>query len=333
MLAIDAMSQMAQNTGVEAAVFGRYYFYLAPEIIYRMIPVAGLVSTVMTLATLQRGSELIALFSIGMSLSRICVPIVIGVSFNCAAALYLSDQILPRFAMQKRMIYYNEIKKNPSLYSTVKTDRIWYRSKDMIFNIKTLNEKTNKAQGLSLYFLNSNWDLVQMIVAKEADLQGTKWILHHGTVTIFSEDSSFPLTSKFTQKTIVMGEDAQDLSSRANTAEILSLAELSSYIERNKEAGLDTVRYEVDYHSKYGFALAGLVMALLGIPFSIGKARSGGLMLNIGICIALVFAYWVFYSSALTLGNHGQIPPVVAAWIPNVVFTAFALISLRQLRR
>jgi lipopolysaccharide export system permease protein len=276
MMAVDAMANMVQYTDVPGSVWLRYYGYYLPEILYRMIPVASLMATIMTISVLQRGNELVALFSVGMSLTRIAAPILIWVLLLCGSVLYLSDQILPSFAKNKNYIFYHQVRKNPSLYSTVKTDRIWYRSKDMIFNIKTLNEKAQKAQGLTLYFFNDAWDLIQMMTAEEVDLLGSQWVLNKGSVTLFSEESSFPLTSRFETKTILMGEDAKDLSSSANTADILSLSELSKFIDKNREAGLDTVSYEVAFHSKFGFALAGLVMSLLGLPFSVGKARSGG---------------------------------------------------------
>lgn len=122
-----------------------------------------------------------------------------------------------------------------------------------------------------------------------------------------------------------MSEDAKDLSSTANTADVLSLQELSDFIARNKAAGLNTISYEVDYQSKYGFAIAALVMTLVGIPFSVGRARSGGIMLNVGICLGLVFFYWIFYSSALTLGKHGHLTPVISAWLPNLAMALFGL--------
>lgn len=332
-IAIDAMSMMVQYGGASGTAWFKYYSYVVPEVIYRMIPVACLLATIMTISTLQKGNELVALFSVGMSLFRIAIPIIVWVLICCGFVLYLSDQLLPRFSKEKNFVLYHEIRKNPSLYSTVKTDRIWYRSKDTIFNIKTLNDKSHKAQGLSLYFFNPDWDLVQIVTAEEVDLLGSQWLLKNGAVTIFSEDSSFPMTSRFTEKTIIMGEDAKDLSSTANTSESLSLSELSAFIDKNKEAGLDTISYEVDYHAKYGFALAGFVMTLLGIPFSVGKARSAGIMMNVGICMGLVFAYWIFYSSALTLGNHGEIPPLMAAWVPNLGFSALAIFALWRLKR
>ena len=127
-----------------------------------------------------------------------------------------------------------------------------------------------------------------------------------------------------------MSEDAKDLSASANTADVLSLDELNGFIKRNKEAGLDTMTYEVDYYSKYSFALAALVMTIVGIPFSVTRARSGSAMMNVGICLGVVFLYWTFLSSALTLGKHGTISPIVAAWVPNLVMAFFGVLAIRR---
>ena len=328
LLAIDSMSMLMSWPGTPPEVFLRYYTYYLPEIIYRMVPVAGLLATIFTLSSLQRAGELVALFSLGLSLLRITVPMLISVMLLSAACLVASDQILPGMARMKNYTDYHEIRKRPWLYSMVKTNRIWYRSKDTIFNLKTLNEKTSRAQGLTLYYFNEGWNLIQMITAAEVELQGPTWKLFRGSVTVFTDDSSFPLTSDFKEKTITMGEDTKDISATANTSDVLSLRELSEFIKRNKEAGLDTIRYEVDYHAKYGFALAGLVMVLLGIPFAIGKARSGGLMANLGVCLGLVFGYWIMFSSALTMGYHGSLPPIAAAWAPNLIMGAFGLVMI-----
>jgi len=321
-LAIDALTFMVNYKNVAGSAIALYYAFSAPAIVYMMAPVACLLATVFTISTLNRNNELVALFSVGMSLVRVCAPILVWVAVISAGVFVLSDKILPSFANQKNYVFYHDITKNPSLYSTVKNEKIWYRSKDTIFNIKTLNEQTHKAQGLTLYYFNSNWDLIQMITAKEVDLVGQNWDLSDGSVTLFTEDSSFPLTSQFEKKTIVMTEDAKDLTSTADTSDVMSLEELSQFIKKNKEAGLDTVRYEVSYDSKYGFAFAAMVMSLLGIPFASGKARSGGTMINMGICLGLVLMYWILYSSGLALGNYGKIPPLLAAWTPNALTLA-----------
>ncbi|WII72277.1 LPS export ABC transporter permease LptG [Bdellovibrio sp. 22V] len=331
--AVDAMSTMVNYKGVTTTALLNYYLYSFPEIIQKLLPVACLMGTILTLSSLNKANELVALFASGMSLLRISLPVLSWVVMVSAVGYWATDRVLPKTMKEKNYIFYYDIKKEPHRFSTIKTDKIWYRSKNSIFNIQTLNAKGDRAQGLTMYFFNEAWDLVQMITARDVEIKGAQWLLEHGAVTVFSKDSSFPLTSQFKKKNIVMAEDSKDLQSAGQTADMMSQKELKHFIEKNKNAGLDTVAYEVDYHAKISFAFAGLVMCLLGIPFSVGRARSGGTMLNIGICLGLVFAYYVFYSSGITLGQHGTVPPYIAAWAPNIVMSILALVLLKRLKR
>jgi lipopolysaccharide export system permease protein len=332
-LAIDAMSTMVSYKGIELGVLLRYYLYYLPEIYSKLLPVACLLATVLSISAMNKANEMVALFAAGMSLFRITLPLLLWVSLISGISFFALDRLGPAMARQKNFIFYNEIKKTPGLFSTVKTNKIWYRSKNAIFNIKTLSVKGDTAQSLTLYFFSPEWDLMQMITADKVELKGPTWNLIDGSVTLFTSTSSFPLTSQFKTKQIAMGEDAQDLQSSGQTSDMLSQSELSRFIDRNREAGLDTIRYQVDYHGKFSFAMAGLVMCLLGIPFSVGKARSGGSMMNAGIVILLVFVYWVLYSSSLTLGTHGHLNPVVAAWAPNFLMIGLAYFFMLRLKR
>ncbi|AGH96041.1 LPS export ABC transporter permease LptG [Pseudobdellovibrio exovorus] len=333
-LATDAMTTLVKYKEINTAVILQYYAVYAPEIIYRMLPIACVVGTVMTISSLNKGSELVALFASGMSLFRISRVIFLSIFVLSIFSYYLSDQLMPAFSRQKNFIYYNDMERTPGRFQTIKTNKIWYRSKNSIFNIKTLNTDGNKAQGLTLYFFNDKWDLVQMLTADSVLMNGRQWILKHGTVTVFDQSSSFPLNDRFVEKTIVMTEDAQDLRSTGQTSDLLTQAELSRFIAKNKEAGLDTIRYEVDFHTKFSFALAGLVMSLLALPFCVGQARGGGGMVkNVGISIGLVVVYWITYSTSQTMGQHGQLAPVLAAWMPNVAMMALGIFLLLRSNR
>ncbi|MBX2987296.1 MAG: LPS export ABC transporter permease LptG [Bdellovibrionaceae bacterium] len=332
-LAMDAMTTMVSYKGVSTSALMGYYLSYAPEVIRQMLPVASLLGAVLTLSTLNKANELVALFASGMSLLRVSASILVWVTVICVASYVMSDRLIPVTTRKKDFIFFTEIEKKPDRFSVVKTDRIWYRSKNTIFNIKTLNPDSSKAQGLTMYFFSDDWDLLQMLTAQTVEIQGKIWLLSDGSVTVFSADSSFPLTSNFKTKTLPMGEDSQDLTESGQSSNMLTQSELSRFIDRNREAGLDTLNYEVDYHARFGFAVSGLVMVLLGIPFSVGRARSGGIMMNLGIVLALVFGYWVLYSSALNLGKHGQLPPIAAAWLPNLLMAGLALFLLKRLKR
>lgn len=332
-LAIDAMSTLVSYKEASMSAVFQYYAYMSPEVIYKMLPIACLLGVVLALSNMNKANELVALFASGMSLFRICIPMLSGVLVISILGFLMSDRIMPTTTKKKNFVFYNEIKKKPDMFSMVKTDRIWYRSKNSIFNIKTLSADGKKAQGLTMYMFSDSWDLLQMMTAQQVSISGQNWLLNNGSVTVFTAESSFPLTSPFKNKTLIMSADSKDLQSSGQTSDMLSQDELKKFIDKNKEAGLDTVTYEVDFASKYSFSLAGLVMCLLGIPFSVGRARSGGTMMNVGICLGLVFLYYIFYSSSITLGQHGTMPPVVAAWVPNISMTGLAAWFIWHSRR
>ncbi|HND84212.1 MAG TPA: LPS export ABC transporter permease LptG [Pseudobdellovibrionaceae bacterium] len=331
-IAIDAMSTMMNFKGVPTEIFIQYYAYIIPEMVHRMIPIASVMGVVLTLGNLNKNNEMVALFASGMGLARIARPLMIGVLGFNIFSYFLADKVMPTFAKQKSFIYYTHIVKNPSLYSLVKTNRIWFRKQNAIFNIKTLSLDGKKAQGLTLYFFSDDWKLIQMMTAREVVMDKERWTLEDGSTTLFAAESNFPLTKDFTEKVISLGEDAKDLQDAGQTSEVLSQSELAEFIRRNKEGGLNTLRYEVDYYGKWAFSFAGLVMSLLGLPFSVGKARSGSASLNVGIVIGLVFLYWVLYSSSITLGQHGHLYPLFAAWAPNFLMSGLGLWLFRRAR-
>lgn len=331
-LAVDFIGSFARYQ-VSTGVLFRYYAYFLPQVIHQMFPVASLLATIFTLSHLNSSNELVALFSMGSSLARVSAPILVIVALTSVVFFWAGDRLLPSFAQKKSYVEYVEIKKKPGLYSTVKTNKIWYRSENVLFNIQTLNSKEATAQGLTLYYFDSTWRLIQMIKATSVKMKNEVWELSDGIITIFAEESKFPLTKSFEAKTVIMNEDVADLQSSAPSSDVQSVGQLRRFITKNKEAGLDTLGYEVDYHSKFGFAFAAFVMSLIGIPFSVSGQRSGGGFKNAGVCVGLAFGYWALFSSSPTLGRHGMFPPVVAAWGPNLLTVGFAVYLLIRLKK
>ncbi|MCB0350359.1 MAG: LPS export ABC transporter permease LptG [Bdellovibrionales bacterium] len=331
-LAIDFTStSMRFDVGLD--VLGRYYQSYIPIIIYQLMPVGALIGTLFTLSSLNRNNELIALFSLGISLARVSMPVLVMIGIISAMTFWVGDKLVPVFAQKKNYTFYVEMKKRPGLYSTVKKNKIWYRSDNTIFNIQSLNADQGRAQGITLYYFNDAWDLVQMVKAKTVIMRNTTWNLEDGTVTLFAEESSFPLTKSFAKKTLTVSSDLADIQAASPTSDALSIADLRRFIQKNKEAGLDTLQYEVDMHAKMSFAFAALVMSLMGIPFTVQRSRSGGNMLSIGVSIVTAFSYWVIFSASLSMGKHGSLPPIVAAWAPNIIMGGVATFFLLRLKK
>lgn len=333
-IVVHALSETLKGSGVSLESLTLYYVYSLPAIAYQFLPVAALTATLFTLSGMNSHNELVALFSSGMSLARVSAPILSMIAIISISFFAVGDWVMPIFNQKKNYIYFVEIKKQPGLYATVKTNRIWYRSGQVIFYLQTVNPEAKSAEGVAFYYMDNNWDLSQVIHANKLVQKGAVWDLNDGAITIFEGRNSFPMTKTFEHKAMdALEKDFFNVPSQAVSTDVMRLGELRSFIKRNKEAGLNTLRYEVDYQAKFGFAFASLVMAFLGVPFSARMNRSGGRAMSIGVTIAMAFGYWSLYSSGLTLGKYGYLPPFIAAWLPNIVtlvLTGFLVLRLRR---
>lgn len=328
---IDFMTQITRFD-VTLGTLGRYYGAYCFEIVYQFIPVAVMVGVVFTLSTLNKSRELTALFSLGMSLSRVLLPILFWVVGLVGLSFYIGDQVVPLAKKKRDYIYYVEMKKQPGLYSTVKTNKIWYKSDNIIFNIKLLDPEEKKAFGVTFYYFSPDWKLQQVISSKEALIDRAGWHLSSGTITLFVEDLNTPLVKTFEEKTVAMTEELADIQTTSSASDFLSFKELGRYIEKNKEAGLNMTAFEVDYWNKLSFPFTILVMALLGVPFVITHQRSGGMAKNIGLILLMTFSFWVLHSSSMSLGRHGQVPPFLATWGPNLAMIMATFFAFRWTR-
>ena len=289
----------------------------------QMTPPAVLLATVVTLSTLSRSNELVACYSIGIGLRQVMTIILSIVFMVCCLMLVMQDRVLPPFFRKQTTYFWREMKKRPDFFLDLKQDKIWYRSKNLIYNLRSFDVKSNTIHGMAVYVFDEQFNLVEVIDAKEASF-AKGWTLKDGTVTVFSPPDDFPLTSKFVTKELAIGETPKDFREIEKEVDALRLKELSRYIARIKETGTETRGFLVKLHSKISLSFIPLVMCILAIPFSTRSRREEGMGRDLGLCILITFFYWIFYSMSLSLGSKGSIPPILAAWLPSLVFSGIA---------
>lgn len=306
-----------------------YYAYFLPSILYQMIPVACVLGTVFTLSGMSKSNEIVALYSLGRGLLRIAMPVLMTVLVISGVSFWVSDQLLPSMNQRADYILFVDIQKKPGLFSTVKTNRIWFRSKNHLFNLQTFNPDKKRGEKATFYSFDEGWNLVQVTVARVLEVDGKRWKLTDGSTTLFAQESSFPLTQQFKTRHLQFEDTALDVTASSQLSEqSLPVKDLKRFIDKNRDAGLDTLRYEVGYHSKFAFAFAAFVMCFIALPFSVTMNRSGGKGKNIGITLGLVFIYWALFSSGLAVGKHGTFPPAAAAWAANILMGGLGCVLL-----
>lgn len=310
-----------------------YYNLLnVPSILVQMAPPSVLIGTVLTLSGLNRNNELTACFSIGVGLSRILVVVVSLVFLICCTMLILQDRILPPLYKTRTTYYWRTMKKRTDFFLDVKQNKIWYRSKNLIYNLRAFDSKTKSILGMTVYTFDGDFNLLQTVDAERATFTPNGWTLLNGTVTVFSKEDQFPQTQKFQEKGLLIAETPKDFQEIEKEVDGLRIKDLYRYIKRTQEAGTDTKSFEVKLWSRLSQSFIPLVMCFLGVPFSTRSRREGGAAKDLGMCLGFTFFYWLFYSIGLSLGTNGAVPPVVAAWLPSMIFAVIAagLIARQQ---
>ena len=297
-----------------------------PVVFMQMAPPAVLAGTVMTLSGFSRTGELTAFYSVGFGKTRIAATLGLVVLVLCGSLLVFQDRIAPLFVKKRTTYFWHVMKKRPDFFLDVKRDKVWYRSRNVIFNLRSFDASSRTIHGMAVYTLDEKFQLVQLIEARKAIHSRAGWELVDGTVTVFESGNAFPLSQHFDRKELPIQEKPKDFQEIEKEVDTLRLGELRSYIRRMQATGVNTRSFEVKFHSRIALCFIPLVMCWLGIPFSIGNRRSGGIGRDLSLALLVTFFYWLFYSISLSLVVNGALHPWLAAWLPTLIFTAVLVV-------
>ena len=94
--------------------------------------------------------------------------------------------------------------------------------------------------------------------------------------------------------------------------------------------GADNVKFlEVERHRRIAFPFATVILTIIGVAVSSRKTR-GGTGLHIGIGLSLSFAFILMMQISTTFATNGNLPPMLAVWIPNIIFSAVAYLLVKK---
>lgn len=331
-----------------------YLAYKIPMIIAQILPVALLLSVLVTFGLMGKYNELTALKSGGVSYYSLLKPVgVVGVVF--AVLLFMAAEIfVPVTAGEANAIWWKEVKKRAAVLSQEKN--IWLKEERRITHIKYYDRDQRAAFGITVYIFDRKFHLMERIDAgravyapeagtaekkassvrsREASKGGNglnpsgRWNFY-GMMKQVRDNASgqYQVTSEAGPVVLELGILPENLETVIKTSEEMGFVELYEYIRRIESEGYDATRYRVDLQAKLAFPFVCVILSLVGVGIA-GRANiRDGLPVGIAYGIGIAFLYWIFYSFCLSLGYGGMLPPVVAAWAADVLFLCFAVITL-----
>ncbi len=328
-LLIDVIADTFQNR-IKGKVVLQYLAFEQPQILFFMLPLATLMATLVNFAIFTKTSELTAAKAGGMSLYRLSVPVVLMGLLMSGACFALQEYVLP-YANRRAAELRDEIKKRPvESYNVL--DRRWMMGqKNQIYNYAFYDPARRRFNGLAVYrYSTEPFGLVERLYAREADWLASEgaWTFKEGWRRDFREGGK---VEEFVERKVPGIEGPSYFVKEERRSEQMTYLELARYVADMKQAGFDVVRLEVALQSKFAFPLAALVTVLIAIPFSFTPGKKGALY-GIGMAIGIGLTYYVTTRLFAFMGETAMLPPGIAAWAPNALFSIGALYGLFNVR-
>jgi lipopolysaccharide export system permease protein len=328
---VDLFEKLSRflQANVGADVIVGYYLFRLPKIFTEVLPVAVLLACLLSLGGLARNNEVLAMKMGQIGALRIALPcIAVGLAASLIAWATV-EYIAPRASERALNIERTEVRRLPAHRITRDSD-IWYRAQDDRFvHISLIETQSGTIRGMSVFELSPNFNLLRRIDAREASFGPQDWTVRDGFQ--LELDTNPIRITPFKQMALSLKEGPEEFARVARSPEEMSYVQLRQYIDRLVKSGVAATRYLVDLHAKVATALVSLVMAILGVSFGLRTGRSG-VMIWVGVCIPMGFLYYMLLVLGFSLGRGGALPPLVAAWLPNLVFGAAGVVSLWRLR-
>ncbi len=310
---------MENNAPWQAIVFD-YYLNFIPFFTNMFTPLFAFISVIFFTSKLANNSEIIAMLAGGMSFHRLLRPYMISAGLIAVFSFVLMSFVIPpanrtrlKFEDQYVSRFTSDVARNVQM--EIEPGIIAYLGR--------YEEATNVGRNFSLEKFEGK-TLVSRLTAREVVMDS----LYHWTVKdylIRNFDGMYEHIAQGNMLDTVIYMDPADFFITAKEAAQMNTPQLKHYIEKRKERGLGgTQAFEDEYHKRYSTPLAALILTLIGVSLSSKKIR-GGMGVNIGIGITLSALYILFTTFSSQLSIAGSMNPLLAVWLPNLIFLAIGL--------
>lgn len=317
---IDASDKLFKGVATGGMVL-QLLVYKTPQFIYFVIPIAALLSVLVTFGTLSRTSELTVMKACGVSLYRIAVPVVL-LSLGWSAALFALDQEILARANRRAGAIDDTIRgRPPRTFSPL--NRRWVIGRDgSIYHYDAFDARLQRLTSVTHYQLApGEWRLASETYARTAAYRDA-WTGTTGWTQEFPPTGP-PRWRTFARQTLPF-ETPEYFGTEVADTQLMTAAQLRRSIRELAQSGVNYMPQAVELQRKIAFPFVTFVMTLLAVPFGVTTGRRGALY-GIGLGIVIALSYWVVMSVFIAVGTAGMLSPALAAWTPNIIVSASAL--------
>jgi lipopolysaccharide export system permease protein len=314
------------EAGLSMARLIRYLQLKLPQIIVQIAPVAMLLAVLIALGLMNKNNEIIALKCAGISVYYL-LRSVLAIAIVLSIAIFsLSEIVVPITMSRANKIWLMEVKNKPAVTSRQKD--IWIRGQRSIYFIQFFNPKNQSISGVILNFFDNHFKLTRRVDANRGLYEQGKWIFYDMMEQVLDRESEVYQTQFYTQKAVDVDFLPEDLMRVFKRSEEMNVAELYRYIQEVEQEGYDATAFRVDFQARFAYPVLSIIVCIIGIGTAVKRQSREGPSVSIVFGVVVVFLYWVLHGFCLSLGYGGLLPPIISAWISNIIFSCYAVLNL-----
>jgi lipopolysaccharide export system permease protein len=316
---LDLLSESGDilaHPGNGEAQLWTYVSMRTPQLIARFLPYSVLLATILTLATLNQNSEVVAMKAAGLSAHQVLAPLLITAAVISLISFGFNERVVTRANATLKAWQANDW--GPIPEDTGVRFNVYLKDGSDILLAQKISGSGNamRMDGITWYKRDPQMAITEVVHAPRAVYAAPGWRLDQPVKFDVAATTSTPVAPLVVAQSVTPREvelsridpDGQNFSQLAKTINSL------------RESGRNTDELDGKWWHRFSGPLAAILMPLLGAIAAFGLARSGQLLVRAAIAMALGFAYFVIDNAALAIGNFGGYPPLVAAWAPFVLF-------------
>lgn len=314
------------------AIVFDYYANFIPYYSNLFSPLFVFIAVIFFTSKLAGNSEIIAMLSSGVSFRRLMRPYMISCVLIASVTFYLNSFVIPHGTVIRQNFesLYRNSKKNTS------AENVQLQvGKGTVAYIQHYDDRYKRGYGFSLDKFEGK-KLVSHMTAMEIQYDTIADAKYHWKATNWKTRTLVGLCERIVtgdvKDTVILMEPT-DLVYSKGQQETFTSPELLDYISKQASRGSgNVVQYEVEFHKRIAMSFSSFILTIIGLSLSARK-RKGGMGLYLGIGLGLSFGYIMLQTVSSTFAINAGTPPVLAAWIPNLIFAFIAYFCYRHAPR
>ena len=316
---------MSQNVSLKEIIFD-YYINFIPYYTNLFSPLFVFLAVIFFTSKMANNSEIIAILSNGIGFKRMMKPYMISAGIIAVFAFVFGGYIIP--PANKTRIHFENKYIDPRMKKTGDKDIQFKVGPGTIVYFGSFDTETNTGYNFAIDHFDS-LQLVSRLTAQSIRYDSAySWTIQDYQIRNF--DGLKESIANGTTLDTVIQIVPNDFIIAKTDQQMMTTPALSRYIRNQQERGMGNIQpFQIEYHARFASVFSAFILTLIGASLSARKTK-GGMGLNIGIGLLLSMGYILFMTISSSFAVKGHMSPMVAAWVPNLIFAGVAVYLYRK---